>query len=156
MLHKKGAVGEQLSIVYFLFLALIIGGAIVIAIFMFYGRGYDFREAEAEMINSRIKECILENEADNDFFIDENFYRICHIDNGAVKKNNIIKICDGFSGECATSNEALFIEGKNFNICSFNIEGEQSYKCSIKEFSKGSKRYVVITGSNQISRRVLE
>lgn len=156
MLHKRGAVGEQLSIVYFLFLAVIIGASIAIGIWMFYGEGYDFKQAEADFLNKKIQDCILENNINEDFFERQNLFTTCALDEEQVKKNNIIKICDGFKEDCLTSSEAFFVLGSNFNLCRIKNAGDSKGfpKCSINGIEKDRRRYVIITGSNQVSRRI--
>ncbi|MDO8508890.1 MAG: hypothetical protein Q7S27_04365 [Nanoarchaeota archaeon] len=154
MLHKRGVIGVQLMIIPFLVIMAIIGVSIAISIWAFYGEGYDFREAEAEMLNSKISKCILENEISKDFFSSENFYTSCGIDSEVIKKNNMIKICDGFGEECLTSKESIFIEGSNFNVCGLNEKDESFPKCFTKEIQKEGKKYVIVTLSNQVSRRV--
>ena len=154
MLLKKGAIGEQASIVYFLFLAVIIGASIGIAIWIFYGGGYDFREAEANLLNYKIRECMIKNEITEAFFDKNNFYNLCGLNKGIIGKNNLIKICDGFGEDCIISKESFFIEGSNFNRCSLNEKDKSSPKCSIQNFEKDRKRFVIITASNQLSRRL--
>lgn len=154
MLLKKGATGEQASIIYFLFLALIIGVSIGFAIWIFYGSGYDFREAEANLLNYKIKECMANNEINDVFFDKNNFYNLCGLDKKIIEKNNLIKICDGFGEDCIISKDSFFIEGSNFNICSLNKKDKSSPKCSIQNFEKDRKRFVIITASNQLSRRI--
>jgi len=154
MLLKKGASGDQAGIVWFLLLAAIIGASIGFAIWIFYGSGYDFREAEANLLNYKIKECMIKNEITEAFFDKNNFYNLCGLNKEIIEKNNLIKICDGFREDCIISKEYFFIEGSNFNICGLNEKDKSSSKCSIQNFEKDRKRYIVITASNQLSRRI--
>jgi len=154
MLLKKGASGDQAGIVWFLLLAAIIGASIGFAIWIFYGSGYDFREAEANLLNYKIKECMIKNEITEAFFDKNNFYNLCGLNKEIIEKNNLIKICDGFGEDCIISKESFFIEGSNFNICGLNEKDKSSSKCSIQNFEKDRKRYIIITASNQLSRRI--
>ena len=94
-MHKKGELGEQISVFMFLFLMFVIGVGIVIGVFIFFGQGYDFREVEANLLNYKIGECIKENEITEEFFEKGNFFEKCRLNKGAVEKNNIIRICSG-------------------------------------------------------------
>ena len=150
---KKGTVGDQLGIFWFLFLMLIIAGSLAIGIFMFYGNGYDYREIEAEILNYKIRGCILESEVTEGFFKD--FYEKCRLDKKMIGENNIIKICDSSKDECLTSADYKFLAG-DVGICWIkSVKGNNVFgKCAEESFLKNGKKFTVITGSTQFSRRV--
>ncbi len=150
-MNRKGAIGEQLSVFYFIFLMLMIGVGIVIGTSIFYGKGYDYRQTEADLLNYKIEKCILENDLDENFFKEENFFANCKLSKEVLTRNNLLKICDGFGENCFVNREAYVILGSNFNSC--KLENKNSPKCSVKEIEKDGKRYVIISGSNQDSRR---
>ncbi len=156
---KRGyEVGEQLGIFFFLFLIVIIGVSIFVGVGLFFGKGYDFREVEAELLNYKIKECLASNEIDIGFFKKENFYDKCRIDKGVIDLGNyIIKICEGSDRDSCVVGGGIFSEGSNFQLCKLNIKKNYvSSLCSIKSFEKNGKGFVIITGSKQDSRRLRE
>ena len=156
---KRGyEVGEQLGIFFFLFLIVIIGVSIFVGVGLFFGKGYDFREVEAELLNYKIRECLAGNEIGIGFFEKENFYNKCRIDRGVVDSGNyIIKICEGNDENNCFISEGIFSEGSNFQACKLNIKKNYaSPLCSIKTFEKNGKSFVIVTGSKQDSRRLRE
>ncbi len=157
ILNKRGAVGEQLSIIYFLFLILIIGGSIALGISIFYSKGYDYRQVEADLLNYKVRQCILENDINDEFFKSEKFFETCSLNKEILEKNNIVKICDGFGDDCTTSDEPFLVLGSNFNICKIKSAEDDAFpKCSFGEINKDRKKFIIITGSNQVSRRSIE
>lgn len=155
-MHKKGETGEQISVFMFLFLIVVIGIGIVIGVFIFFGKGYDFREVEANLLSYKIKECIKENEITKGFFEKENFFEKCKLNKDVVEKNNIIRICSGVE-DCMGVEKSLLDVGSNFQACGFKgaKKNEDYPLCAINEFSKGEKKFSVIVGSKQFARRNL-
>jgi len=154
-LNKKASLGDMTMVFTFLFFIFIIGVGIVAGVFIFYGSGYDSREAEASLLNYKIRECIVNNKIDNNFFKEDNFIEKCRLNKGVIEKNNIIKICKG-EGACVDA-EPLFFVGSNFQACLFEgaKENENYPRCSIKGFQKENEKYEIIAGSRQFSRREL-
>ncbi len=152
-MNRKGAVGEQLSGIYFIFLMVIVGGGIVLGVSIFYGGGYDYRESEANLLNYKVSKCILENEIDTTFFGETEFFEKCNLNREVLVKNNLLRICDGFNGDCLVNRENYISVGNNFNLCKLDRKESNFHICSINEMEKDGKKYVVVTGSNQYSRR---
>ena len=155
-MNRKGDVGDQINVFGFLFLILIIGVGIVIGVLIFFGKGYDFREGEAKLLNYKIKECLLKNELNKEFFL--GFFQKCKLDKDVIEKNNIIRICEN-SEDCVfedNKEKVLIFVGSNFRACKFEgVRGNENFpKCSIQSLEKAGKKYEIITGSSQISRRL--
>ena len=155
-MHKKGELGEQVSVFMFLFLMFVIGIGIVAGVYIFFGQGYDFREVEANLLSYKIGECIKENEITEEFFEKGNFFEKCRLNKGAVEKNNIIRICSGVE-DCMRAEKSLLDAGSNFQACGFEgtKKNEAHPLCATNEFSKGEKKFSIIVGSKQFSRRNL-
>lgn len=153
-MDRKGTIGEQISIVMFLFLMIIIGIGIYIGTSIFFGNGYDFREVESGLLNYKIKECIIKNEVHEEFF--EDFLERCKLNKEILQKNNIIKICKN-SGDCIRAEKSEFSLGSDFQSCGFEgaRENIEFVRCSINKFKKGGDEFDVIAGSKQNRRRVL-
>lgn len=155
-MNKKGETGEQISVFMFLFLLLIIGVGIVAGVFIFFGKGYDYRESEAGLLNYKIEECLMENELTTDFFKAENFFEKCKLNKGIIEENSIIRICSGVEN-CANVDKGLLDIGSNFQSCGFEgVKKNRAYPlCVTGELNKGEKKFTIITGSKQASREVL-
>ncbi len=154
--NKKGALGTQIfGIFESLLFMLIIGGWIAFGSSLFYGKGYDFREAEADLLSYKISNCIIENEVSVDFF--EKFFEKCGLEKQVVEKNNLIKICKN-STDCIGENrneKILFQSGSNFVACGIAYKKKSNVpECVIDKFSKNGERFEIVVGSRQGSRRL--
>jgi hypothetical protein len=124
---------------------------------MFFGGEYDFREVEAEMLNYRIRNCILDNNVD-DLLSGEGvggFFEFCGLNKEVVEKWNIIKICEN-AEDCINSDGKLISGGENdFQQCGFkgSEKNLNLYRCSTSRIDKGEKQIEVIVGSKQRLRR---
>ncbi len=151
MRNSRGDLGDYTMVFAFLFLLVIIGVGIALGVYIFFGSGYDFRIAEAEILNFKVRKCIINNEINSD-----NFYESCKLDKNIVDKYNLIRICKN-SVECINDRDPLIGEGSRFQACKFEggKENENFPKCVIKSFKKGKDNFEVITGSLQDVRRLL-
>ncbi len=152
---RKGALGAQVfGIFEFLLFILIIGASIAFGTYLFYGKGYDFRNAEADLLNYKITSCIMENEINMDFY--NEFFEKCGLNREIVNKTSIIKICRN-SGDCIEENKnenILFQSGSNFVACEIAYKKKSNAPgCVSKSFSKNGERFEIIVGSKQSSRR---
>ena len=154
-MDRKGALGWQIFGIFKLLLFMIIvGGGIAFGTYLFYGKGYDFREAEAGLLNYKIRNCIMENEIDKDFFNNE-FFEKCGLDREVINKTNIIKVCKD-SADCIgeSRNENILFQLKsNFVACGLPYK-KAPIRCVSAEFVKGADKFNVIVGSWQASRRI--
>ncbi|MCX8158931.1 MAG: hypothetical protein N3D20_01420 [Candidatus Pacearchaeota archaeon] len=134
--NKKGQLGKQMMLFYFIFLLIIIGLGIVGGIYIFFGKEYDFREREANLISYKVERCIAES--DNIEQIKNNFYSACGIKKEVFEKTNAIRVLDG--------NDVLYSYG-DVTLCEGKeIEKSEEYpKCFVKVFGK----YKIIVASNQ-------
>ena len=132
---------------YTIFLMLIIGGGIAIGVVAFFGKGYDFREAEAGVLGYRIKKCIVEERINWD--VGGDFYDKCRIDSGVVSEGKyVIGVSERDSGKSVfkwgdVKGCGLAKIGKNYPVCrEFFVDGE-------------GKKFKVIIGSNNLAVRVV-
>lgn len=156
-MNKKADTGDKLMFFPFLFLLVIIGIGIVIGVFIFFSQGYDFREGESQLLVYKIKKCISSNEMNNEF--SKNFFTICKLNQKIIEKNNIIKICKN-SNDCISEtndDKILFTSGSNFVACSLKgAKDNPAYpRCYEDSLKKNNEVFTIITGSNQLSRRIL-
>jgi len=150
----------------FIFLLVIIGGGIVIGTFVFIGPEFDFRGNEANLLAADIGECVsseaqtgtenagfwLDNLADKSNFAF--LSKKCGLDNEAILKNNLIKICadeknpsdcinEGSNGD---DKKVVFFTSGDFVPCGFpEKEREKFIGCSIIQ----SGKYTIIATSKQ-------
>ena len=59
-MNKKG-VGESLMFFIFILIMIIVSVGIVSGFYIFFGQGYDFREAEAEILANKFISCLDRN-----------------------------------------------------------------------------------------------
>ena len=157
LVNRKGQAGENISIFTYLFFMIVIGVGLYVGLNLFFIQGYEFRVVEADLLNYKIRECIIDNNVDDNFR--ENFYDVCRLKRDVVEKYNLIRICKN-SDDCISErdeNSLLIGEGSKFQACKFKGGKENDFfpRCVIKSFVKGRDRFEVITGSTQISRRRL-
>lgn len=148
--ERKGRLGDQVAISTLLFLMFVLAGGIAIGAYIFYGDEYDFRPLEAGILNYNIRECIIDKRIDfvGDINADK-FYPNCGLNKEVIEGNNIIQINingkDSFSVNKGKV-ESCRLEGAKKNV---------NYpKCDIKEFDFDGKKYEIIAGSFQNSRRL--
>ncbi len=155
MRDKKGNLGNQISIFTYLFFLAVIAFGIYAGVYLFFGEGYDFRGVESELLAYKIKQCIIQDKFDK-----EKFFAECNIDENVVRANNIIKICVD-SQNCVEENKnienqgVLFSVGSNFQACLLEgaKENKNYPKCAFVNFEKEGKKFEIIAGSKQNSRR---
>lgn len=150
--NKKADLGDMTMVFAFLFLLIISDLGILAGIWIFYGSGYDAREAEASLLNYKIKDCILNNEISDDI-TEEIFFELCSLNKKAIEANNIIKLCKN-EPQCVDSDTPLFFSGSNFQSCLFEgaKKNENFPQCKTTSFQKNSDTYQIIVGSKQLSR----
>ncbi len=141
MLNKRGALGEQLHIITFLFLLIVAGLGIVAGVFLFFGEGYDFKVTAGEIFVNNLGECFLENAElivnINNLGSDEEkrnlIYSECELDGKVVEDSFLYSISDlirfGLDDTiCLTQKEKICagriieINGKNYRILAKSIK----------------------------------
>jgi len=154
-MNRKGDTGNQLISLTYIFLMVLIAFGITAGIFIFFGAEYQFKQVDSDSLNLKVVNCLRENPVDDGLFKD--FYSKCGINKDVVGNYSKIKICVG-SENCAgeESDKVKFVVGSDFQSCEFlGVGGNNNFaKCTknVVEF-KGSS-YQIVTGSNQILRRV--
>ena len=154
MQDKKG-MGEMIWIFMFFFLLVIIAVSIVSYNYIFYGKGYDAKESDAKLLNLKIRECF---EKDLDKALEkERLFDVCGLNREVIEKNFILRICEDLSeNECVVEDNWLINFGGSFNVCKFEAaqKSDRFVKCSFGSFEKEGRKFVIITGSEQKSRRL--
>jgi hypothetical protein len=157
-MNKKAALGSQIFLVVFILILLIIGGGIVLGTYLFIGDESDFRQAEAEMLNAKIRACI----SGADFGDNLNpgidyIYQKCGLNKEVIEQNNLIRVCNRFGNDmsnCISDSRLIRVSsGGDFTVCGLKAANKKFPKCVTKElFSKGES-LVIVTVSNQHLRR---
>ncbi len=155
--NRRGDLGDITMIFVYLFFIVIIGVGIFAGIYLFFIQGYEFREAESDVLNYKVSHCILDNNIDSKFIGD--FYNKCALEKGVVEKYNLIRVCKN-SDDCVNERDekaVLIGQGSKFQACRFEggRKNDAFPRCVIKNFVKDGQSYEVITGSTQNSRRSL-
>lgn len=155
MRNKKAQFSKQLMIFPFLFLIIIIGVGIALGVGIYYGSGYDARQADADILLNKIENCAAQNSFSN---IKNNFYNICGINETVLENNKfILRICkDILLNDCAAGDKSEINIGSNFQTCVFEGAKANSAfpRCSTGEVASDGGRILIIAGSNQQIRRI--
>jgi hypothetical protein len=90
--YKKG--GEKLLSIWWFFVLAIVGGGIVIGVYMYYGADVDVRGVEASVLSKRIVGCIIGNGfLDEDVLNPEfNIYEKCNLGQEALSDSYFFKV----------------------------------------------------------------
>ena len=128
----------------------IIGTGIVIGSWAFFGKEYDFRSADANLLNYKIKNCLTKN---FDFSIEKTnfekyFFQKCNLNETIIKDYYLIGIY--------LDSAVLYDYDAAHNLCPFSEKNPTYPKCVEKEFKiKIEDKEVklrILTGSSQIRR----
>jgi len=150
---KRGQLGSQLMIFVFLFLLILVAGGVVAGTYIFFGQGYDIRQAEADALNIHIASCLQEKIID--WKVAGDFYNQCGLSSDALNSSiYLIRIRDCVNDNCNLGN-IVFSLGSNFEACSLTGKNKAYPKCTIKKIYLKDKIYELVTGSNQLPRRPL-
>lgn len=149
MLNKKADIGDQAMFVWFLFMMIVVGLSVVAGVFIFFGSGYEYRDIDAGLLNSKIQDCIFNEGLFNDIEkIGEDFYKKCGFDKNSINENFIVLIKN------ADTENVLLQIGSNFESCFFEKKSESFVRCSKENIYFNNKKFEIVTGSNQKSRRI--
>lgn len=149
--RKRGELGSQMMIFTFLFLLIIIGGAIVAGNYIFFGQRYDGRQAEADELNYKISECLQGNMVDLSNVGE--FYSKCGLNRNVLDERiYMIRIGECKDRGCGNLN-VLFTLGSNFEACFFTGKSEDYPKCSVTKIVKEGKEIQILTASKQFAVR---
>jgi len=157
-MNKKG---DKLLSFWWLFVLMIVGGGVVIGVGLFYSAEVDVRDVEAEILNDKILDCIIEEGFlvegfSNDFDIFEK----CKISSKVFSEN-------GFYFKILFEGEETF-EIKKGTSFETECEAVEDNEVKAKYFPECVKRirsvvYLdkkgeleVLTASNQVGRKVNE
>lgn len=147
-MNKKGMAGDYAMFFVYIFIVFIIWGGLAAGIFSFFGEGYDFKEAEAEILINNVEVCLREK----DFFSGEfNIYYSCGF-NSNIDEEHMIYVKRASDDE-----EIIFGVRDYINQCEFagGKENINFPECVKKTISVRGESFEVIVGSNQDSRGIL-
>ncbi len=137
---------EPISVFPFIALCMLVGVALAISLGAFYGRGYDFRDAEAQTMLRLVKECIFQN---NPFASDFDFAVTCNLNKKTLENDHLIYIEkeDG---------SVKFIGVRDFvNQCQLSDKNKEYPRCKSTDLVSINGKYHIIVGTNQVIRRGL-
>lgn len=134
-----------------LFLTLIFGASLAIAIGVVFGGEHDFRMNEAGILNYKIEDCINRGLFDGQ----NDFYQFCGLSKRVLSdelesNKMIVLVCEG---KC-DSGKKFFQLGSDFISCDFQDKEKKFVQCVKNDFQRNGKEFQIITGSNHNSRRM--
>jgi len=160
LMDKKAQLGEQMMFFLFIFLMVVIGGGIVLGLFMFIGPEINYQGIEADVLSARIATCmesgaltgieLIGKDNLNDFVMQR-----CNLNSQVISDYNQIKICVNLakSSDCINEQNPVFSTGGDFIACGLT-GGSKFLGCSIKEATWAAKTYSIIATSKQKIRSV--
>ena len=147
--NKKG--GEKVISVYWFLILVIVAGAVVYMVSAFYGKPYDIRQIEADLLASKASKCISYAGYLNGGILQssftENFPESCGITFNKVEEKyyleiNLTKLSNG--------QKVFGVNGGNQNLKLFcNLKGENLPFCLERSF------YVIDKNNNQYRADIL-
>ncbi|MBI5804360.1 hypothetical protein HY450_03890 [Candidatus Pacearchaeota archaeon] len=138
-MKNKAQAGNITMIVVFVAILMIIASGIVIGISAFFSSEDAFRKTDAEVLNTKIKNCFIENSVSEKLDI----YELCSLNEEVIKRNYIIEI--------KQNGEAFYNYGDT-EKCLLGDENQAFPICSTSTLKKDEKTFTITTGSNQLSK----
>ena len=166
-LIKDKRAGEKILSVWWIFVLVVIGGAIVIGVLIYYNADFNIKELEADILAERIVRCLVQNGYLRQDFLQENFdiFKECRLKKEMFEKEsnfyfkisaqnetgllreNIIEGDASFEKNCEISGT---LKAKHFPKCSYKNERVLYYENNnLKE-----AKLKIIAGSNQEIKKV--
>ena len=147
-MNRKGQLGNQLMIFIYLALLTMIAVGIVVGTLIFFGPGYDSRQADSDILNNRVVNCLMQNDFTK---VKADIYGVCGFNKIGLNETLYkINVCDGSCGEQL----GIISVGGNFAVCKLTGKGVDYPKCTITNIIKDGKSYEVMTASNQFPRSI--
>ena len=144
-MNRKGDLGDKTMLIVFLFFLMLVGVGIAFGVTLFFGLGYDFRQAEADVLNYKVVRCILEKDIDFDSEGDKDFFEKCELKESTIResKKHAIKV--------SIDEDVVFDWRTDEAVCLIKKKTEGFPKCKITEFVKDGKEYRILTESSQFA-----
>jgi hypothetical protein len=142
MRNKKGDAGDFLNFVGFFIILLVLSMGIVIGYVIFFGGEYDFRQAEADVLFVKARECFGEKNFSDVGF---DFRKECNM-NGNVE-DDVMILFDNNAGMKFRIGEDMEV------LCELNDKSDTLPKCTNGIVWKDSIAYKITTASNRRAER---
>jgi len=155
MNKKKAQAGNQLMFIPFIFLLVIVAGGIAIGVYMFYNAEYDLREIDSEILNYKIKECILNQDLNwelNKQDFESEFLEKCKLNKEVLHLENTFVIL------LKCNDEVKYDLGNEVN-CGLSEKNKDYPKCTdstfLKKINNEDVEFKIKTGSSQRKKQEL-
>ena len=143
-LDKSGRVGHGMMAFVLLSVAIIVLGALPYGLASFFGKGQDYRNTEARILNDKIEECLSKGFVEST--LGDEFYSLCEINRAVVSRDFLVIVKSG--------EEIIFKAGRGEEThCNLADKNPNFPSCEGSLFFANGKEYALITGSTQKTRR---
>jgi len=149
-MDKKGGLGNQALSIVFVFIIIIIVGGIAISAYIFFGNGYNTKQAEASLLNKLVRVCIYDGA---DLSDTGKFFEKCNLNKEVLEKNDyLVRICEK---DCFNGGKVNVFINSNHEACKFDAVKENPYYriCTMSKVKSNGIEYQVVTGSGYGTRR---
>ncbi|MDO8459810.1 MAG: hypothetical protein Q7S74_01750 [Nanoarchaeota archaeon] len=154
-MNRKAELGNQLMIIPFVFLLIIIGGGLFAGSAIYFGKPLNTQQTDATLLNYKLTKCIKQQPFDwqaGQDILDKEIYKKCQLDESVIKENFLILI--------KIDDEIKYTWRGDETKCALSdITNENYPKCATSDFIKkldGSEaKITLITGSYQKSKKEL-
>jgi len=146
-LHSKKGAGAAVMYIAFFGIMFIVAGGIFLGLSAFYGKGYDTRAIESELLLTDVQRCFQ----DSDFFEDGfDLYSSCGLERDVIEESYVVlvEVEDG-------SDRRVWGIGDFENQCEFGGEDNSDFPiCDSGVVRKGGVDYEILVGSRQYAQEI--
>jgi hypothetical protein len=146
ILNKKAVAGPQTMIWAFALIVIVMCLGIVLAVSIFFAADYDFRQADADILNYKLNDCLAKNEIDFTLSPEqfaEKLYVLCDLNKQVIEENFFMHI---------KSEQNEYVLGKGDQTqCALSEKNTNYPKCRYSSLKSGIE---IQTGSNQKSLKL--
>ena len=141
-MNRRGTGGEQVLLVWLIFLIVLVLGGLVLGSSIFYGRGYDYRQAEADTLSYSVARCLAAQPLLPNTLAE--LTTLCRYSFSNTSLGMAFSLCPG---SCATREPVLQV-GPSLTDCFLKGKNERNGKCSHATLVRPEGSFEIVTMSS--------
>jgi len=142
-MNKKADLGDYAMFFSFFLMLVIISAGITAGVYLNFGKEYDFRKVDADILNYKIKTCLSSNDFNFQLpqeELEKELLEKCRLNNN-TKENHLVMI--KLNGEIKYGSESYE------TTCSLSEKNKNYPVCSTSTLTKEQNKFTILTGSSQ-------